>query len=188
MKCPRLTRSRLRLSRLRNALALDRLEEAECWKQECWNTVRLMHSMSTGFSHPGPLHVTYHSRYTYYIFTTAPRYITSIILVWYLHSLNTHLTHHTFTFSCFLASTHSHTLYKLITTPPCQPRWEKLLVFLRFDAEDYYYYYLRDFMKMKLNFEKSECQVKVGSFEDLMQIVPNQCPTFRNTALVVQVN
>jgi len=48
--------------------------------------------MSTGFNLPGPLHVTYHSRYTYLIFTC----ITSIVLVWCSHSLTTHFIHHTF--------------------------------------------------------------------------------------------
>ena len=45
---------------------------------------------------PGPLHFTYHSRYTYLIFATAPRCITSIVLVWCSHLLTTYFTHHIF--------------------------------------------------------------------------------------------
>ena len=37
-------------------------------------------AMSTSLSLPGPLHITYHVRYTYHVSTTAPRFTTSIVL------------------------------------------------------------------------------------------------------------
>ena len=37
-------------------------------------------AMSTSLSLPGPLHITYHVRYTYHVSTTAQRCITSIVL------------------------------------------------------------------------------------------------------------
>jgi hypothetical protein len=43
-------------------------------------------------------------------------------------------------------------------------------------------------LSVKLKFDESECQVKVGNFADLTRIVPIQFTKFQNTAFGIQVN